>query len=140
MDCSYYCLCIDGLESRINAGADEMQVGEVIIISHQDLKSYLVVTNCEGVDFGGFVSPYNILTRIKQRLKCEETLEEVVKHKKCLTSRKMSEDEAIIVYTFSIFTPGLFDGKRSTKSDIGPFPDYTKWRNKSLHKGLGYDI
>ena len=52
----------------------------------------------------------------------------------------MSEDEAITVYTFSIVAPGLFGGKRSTKSDIGPFPDYTKWRNKSLQTDLGYDI
>ena len=48
-------LHIDVLESRINASADEMQVGEVIIRSPQDLKAYLVATNCEGVDFGGFL-------------------------------------------------------------------------------------
>ena len=52
----------------------------------------------------------------------------------------MSENETITLYTFSIFTPGLFDGKRSTKSDIGPFPDYTKWRNKYFQTVLGYNI
>ena len=52
----------------------------------------------------------------------------------------MSEYEAIIVYTFSIVAPGLFGGKLSTKSDIGPLPDYTKWRNKSFQTGLGYYI
>ena len=62
-------LRIDGLESCINAGADELLVGEVIARFPQDLKSHLVVTNGEGVYFGVFVFPYNILTRIQQRLK-----------------------------------------------------------------------
>ena len=115
-------LCIDGIESRINTGTDELRVGEVIIRSTQDLKAHLVATNCEGVDFGCFVCPYNILIRIKQRLKGEETLAEVVKQKKDLASLNIYEDEAITVYTLSIFALGLFGCKRSTKSDIGPFP------------------
>ena len=65
---------------------------------------------------------------------------EVVKHKKDLSSLKMSEDEAITFYTFSIFIPGLFGGKRSTKSYIVTLPNYTKWRNKYLQTGLGYEI
>ena len=44
-------LCIGRLESRINSGADELQVDEVIIYSPQDLKANMVATNCEGVDF-----------------------------------------------------------------------------------------
>ena len=75
---------------------------------------------------GGFVYPYNILTRIQQRLKVEETLVEVVKHKKYLAIPNIYEDEAITVYTLSIVTPGLFGGKLSTMSDIRTFPDYTK--------------
>ena len=51
MDCISDCLCIGRLESRINSGADELQVGEVIIYSPQDLKENMVATNCEGVDF-----------------------------------------------------------------------------------------
>ena len=86
-----------GLESHINAGADEMRVSEVIILSPQDLKAHLVATKCEGVDFGGFVCPYNILTCTKKRLTGEETLAEVVKHKKYLTSLNIYEDEAIKV-------------------------------------------
>ena len=74
MDCIAGQLCIDGLESRISAGADELRAGEVIIPSSKDLKAHLVATNCEGVDFGGLVRPYNIPTRIKQRLKVKETL------------------------------------------------------------------
>ena len=92
------------------------------------------------MDFAGFVCPYNILTRIQKRLKGEGTLQEVVKQKKYLARLNMSEDESITVYTFSIFALGLFGGKRSTKSDIGPFPDYDRWRNKSLQTGLGYNI
>ena len=49
------CLCIDGLDSRINDGADEMRVGEFIILSPQYFKSHLVATNCEGVYFVGLV-------------------------------------------------------------------------------------
>ena len=45
-------LLINILESRINSGADDMQVGEVIICSPKDLKAYLVANDGEGVDFG----------------------------------------------------------------------------------------
>ena len=76
------CLHIDVLESRINSGADEIQVSEVIICSPQDFKAHMVATDGKGVCFGGFVFPYHILTRMQQRLKGEETLAEVVTHKK----------------------------------------------------------
>ena len=107
MDCITDLLYIDGLESCINAGADELLVGEVIARFPQDLKSHLVVTNGEGVYFGVFVFPYNILTRTQQRLKGEETLEELFKQNKYLASLNMSEDGAITVYTFSIVIPSF---------------------------------
>ena len=83
------CICINGLDSRNNEGADELQVGEVIIYFPQDLKAHLVMTDGEGVDFRGFVWTYNILTRTQQWLKGEENLSEVVKHKKCLAIQNM---------------------------------------------------
>ena len=126
------CLRINGVELRINVGADELQVGEVIICYPQYLKAYLVATDGEGMDFGGFVCPYNILNRIHKRLKGEETLAEIVNQKKDMESINMYKYEAIKVYTFSIVSTGLFGGKRSTKSYIGPLPDYIKWRNKSF--------
>ena len=55
MDSIADCLCIDGLESRINDGADELRFCEFIIRSPQEIQAHLVATNCEGVDFGGFV-------------------------------------------------------------------------------------
>ena len=61
----------NGLESCYNAGADELQVGEVIIRSTQDLKAHLVATNSEKVHFVGFACPYNILTCIQKRLRDE---------------------------------------------------------------------
>ena len=90
-------LCIDDLESRTNAGCDDVQFGEFIIRSLQYLKAHLVTTNSEGLDLGGFVCPYNILTRIQHKLKGEETLAELVKHKQYLASLNISEDEAITV-------------------------------------------
>ena len=65
MDISADRLCIYGLESRVNSGTDELQVCEVIIRSLQDLKTHLVATDDEGVCFGVFVFPYNILTHIQ---------------------------------------------------------------------------
>ena len=68
-DLDMYCidvhLCIDELEPLINAGGDELQIDEVIIHSNQYLKARLVATDGEGVDFGGFICPYNILTHIQ---------------------------------------------------------------------------
>ena len=124
----------------MNKGADDLQVGEIIIGSNPVLKAHLVATNGEEVYFGGSVFPYNIITRIQQNLKSEYTLADLVKHKNYLESLNMSEYEAITVYTFSIVDPGLFGGKRSTNSYIRPLTDYAKWRNKSLYTGLGYNI
>ena len=59
---------------------------------------------------------------------------------KYFESRNISEDKAITVYNLSIVAPGLCGGKWYTKSDIGPFPDYSKWCNKSFQTVLGYDI
>ena len=115
-------LWIDGLESYINAGSDELQVGEFVICSPQDLKANLVATNGEGVYFGGFICPYNILTRIPYSMKGEDTLTEVVKYRKILASLNMSEYEIISVYIVSIIALGLYGGKCSTNSDIGPLP------------------
>ena len=71
MDCIADRLHIDGLESRINDGTDELRFGDVVIRSPQDLKAHMVATKYEGVYFGGFVFPYNIPTCIQQRLKGE---------------------------------------------------------------------
>ena len=115
MDRIAYHLCIYVFESCINTGADELQVGEVIFCSHQDLKAHMVATNCEGVYFGGFVCPYNILTRIQQRLNGKETLSEVFNHNKGLAGLNMSEYEAITVYTLFIASP-VFLGVKNTPS------------------------
>ena len=63
-----------------------------------------------------------------------------MKHKKYLTSLKMSEDEEITVYTFLVVVPSLFGGKRTTKSDISYLTTYGKCRHKSFQTGLGYDL
>ena len=135
-----YHLRIYGLESRLNAGADEFAIGEVIVRSPEELKAQMVAVQGEARNFGGFVCVYNILTRMHQRIKGEETMAEVMKHKKYLASLKMQEDEAINVYTFLLVVPSLFGVKRTTKPDISHLPTYGKWRYKSLQKGLGYDL
>ena len=61
-------------------------------------------------------------------------------HKKDLEILKISEDEAIIVYTFSVVVPRFFGGKITTKSDIAYLPRYGKWRDKILQTGLGYEL
>ena len=35
-------LCIDGLYSRLNAGTDELAIGEVVFCSYEDLKAHMV--------------------------------------------------------------------------------------------------
>ena len=47
--------------------------------------------------FGGSMRVYNNITRIHQHIKVEETMSEVMKHKKDLSSTKMLEDEAITI-------------------------------------------
>ena len=65
---------------------------------------------------------------------------EVMKHKKDLASMKMSEDEAITVYTFLVVVPSLFGGKRKIRSDFFYLPKYVRWRDKSFQTGLGYGL
>ena len=48
-------LRIDGLESRMNVGADELAIGEVIVHSPEDLKYHMVKFQCEASNFGGFM-------------------------------------------------------------------------------------
>ena len=100
----------------------------------------MVVNDGEGVDFWEGFCPYNIPTCIQLWLKGEETLREQFKHKKYFTSLNTSEYEARTAYNFFIAYLPLFGGKRSTKSDIGPLPDYANWHHKSLKTGLGYNI
>ena len=106
------CLRIDGLGSRLNAGADELDVGETIVRSPEELKEHLVSFQGEASDFGGLVCVYNILTRIHQLIKGEKTMEEVMKNKKDLARLKILEDEAITVYIFSIMVSRIFGGRQ----------------------------
>ena len=48
-------LCIDGLESRLNVGDDELATGEVIVRSSEDLKAHIVQVQGEASNFLGFV-------------------------------------------------------------------------------------
>ena len=116
MDRIYDRLCIGGLESGINAGADDLRVGEGIIRSPLDLKTHLVATYCEGVDFGGFFYSYNILTCIQQILKGKDNLVELVKHKKYLSGLKMFDDEAMTLSTLYPLSPHVCFGVNAPPS------------------------
>ena len=123
----------------MNAGADELAVTESIIRPPEDLKAHLVSVQGEASDFGGLFCVCNILTRIHQHIKGSDTMTEVMKLKKDLSSLNMSEDEAITVYTFSVVVPSLLGGKRTNKSEIAYLPKYGKWRDKSFQKDLSHD-
>ena len=135
-----YFLRIDGLESRLNAGAGELSVGEVIVWSPEDLKAHMFAVQGEASDFVGFFCVYNILTKIHQRIKGEDKMSEVMKHKNDLAILKMLEDEAINVYTFSVVVVSLFGGKGTNKSEICYLPTYEKWRDINLQTSLGYEL
>ena len=44
-------LCIDGLESRLNVGDDELATEEVIVRSSEDLKAHIVQVQGEASNF-----------------------------------------------------------------------------------------
>ena len=50
-----YRLRIDGLDSRLNAGADELTIVQVIVRSTEDLKIHMVELQDEASNFGGFI-------------------------------------------------------------------------------------
>ena len=131
-------LRIDGFESSLNAGADELAIGRVIICSPEDLKSHIVSVQGESRNFGGLICVYNIFTRVHQCNKGGEMMVEVTKHKNDLARLKMLENEAITVFTILVAVTILSEGKRTTKSDIAYLPTYGRWIDNILHTGLGY--
>ena len=50
-----YRLRIDGLDSRLNAGADELTIVQVIVRSTEDLKIHMVELQDEASNFGGLI-------------------------------------------------------------------------------------
>ena len=64
----------------MNAGADELDVVEVIFRSPEYLEAHMVSVQGKASNFGGFVCVYNILMRIHQHIKVEEKMPEVMKH------------------------------------------------------------
>ena len=46
-----YRLRIDGLDSRLNAGADKLVIGEVVVRSPEDLKAHMVEFQGEAINF-----------------------------------------------------------------------------------------
>ena len=48
-------LCIDGLDPRLNVGADELVIGGVINRSPEDWKAHIVEIQGEARKFGGFM-------------------------------------------------------------------------------------
>ena len=73
----------------LNAGDDEISVGGLIVRSPEYLKAHLVSVQGDSSDFGGLFCVYNILTEIHQRINGEDTMAEVMKHRKDLASLKM---------------------------------------------------
>ena len=110
----------------MNAGADELTIGEVILRSPEDLKAHMVEIQGEASDFGGLVCVLNIIMRKYQHIKGEETMVEVMKHKKELASLKISEDESITACSLLVVVPSIFGCKITTKSDITYLPTYGK--------------
>ena len=48
-------LRIDDLESRLNVGANELAIGEVIVRSPEDLNAHMVAVQVKASDFRGFI-------------------------------------------------------------------------------------
>ena len=63
-----------------------------------------------------------------------------MKRKKDAKSVELSENEAMVVYSFLGEAPPIFGGDKSEKSDIHLLSSYSKWRIKGKQSGLGYEI
>ena len=65
----------------MNEEADELTIGKVIVRSPEDLKSHTIAMQGEARDFGDFFCVHNIVNRIHQRIKGEENMAKIMKHK-----------------------------------------------------------
>ena len=132
---------IDSLETKSSNGLTSFQLGGTYTARDPgDVKSYLCSITAEDCDFGGFCDVYNVLIRVQSKIDGAGEVGDYLKRKKDAKSVELSENEAIVIYSFLDEAPPLFGGDKSEKSDIHSLPSYVKWRNKGKQSGLGYEL
>ncbi len=63
-----------------------------------------------------------------------------LKKKKDAIGVKLSEDEALVTYSFQDTAPPMFGGTKTDKSSIQSLPTPAKWRQRQNMSGLAYEI
>ena len=134
-------LRLESLEAKSSNGLTSFQLGDTYTARGPgDVKAYLLSIGGGHYDVGGFCDVYNVLIRIQAKIEGAGEVGDFLKRKKDAKSVELSENEAMVVYSFLGEAPPIFGGDKSEKSDIQLLSAYTKWRIKGKQSGLGYEI
>ena len=132
---------IDALEARCGQDLSSVQLEDDILAkSPGDIRAYLTRIGAHHCDLGGFCDVYNVLIRIQAKIDGAGEVGDFLKRRKDARSVELSENEAIVLYSFLDEAPPMFGGDKSEKTDIQSLPTYGKWRNKAKQSGLGYEV
>ncbi len=132
---------IESLENQLMSETASYEVAPgVVFRNSSDIKVYLRQIRATDLDFGGFVDVYSLLIRIQAAVQGAGTISDFVKKRKDAKSINLSEDEALVLFSFQASVPPLFGGTKSDKSDIELLQKYLDWRDKGTQSGLGYEI
>ncbi len=132
---------IESLENQLMSETASYEIAPgVVFRNSSDIKVYLRKIQATDMDFGGFVDVYSLLIRIQAAVQGAGTISDFVKKRKDAKSINLSEDEALVLFSFQASVPPLFGGTKSDKSDIELLQKYSDWRDKGTQSGLGYEI
>jgi len=132
---------IETLESQIETGTERVEIRRgTILRSPRDVLAYLESFDSSSVDFGGFVDIYNLIYRIQVCIEGNLSLSDAIKAKKDVAALHITEDEAVVEFTFKAPVPSYFGGKKSEKSYIQKLPDYTSWRSENRKHGFAAEV
>jgi hypothetical protein len=135
-------LQIEALQTRLESGTARFELSPgVVIRSPRDVRVYLERIGATSVGFGGFADVYNLLARANMMIEASPTFAEAVKSQKDVSGTNMSQDEALVHYSFMSNVPGIFSGKKSDKTSIPSLASASKWKSENvINSGMGYDL
>lgn len=132
---------LEALEAKASKDYSSVYLDDDSIAkSPGDVRAYLTRIEATHCDLGGFCDVYNVLIRIQAKIDGSGPVGDVLKRRKDARSVELSDNEAIVFYSFVNEAPPMLGGDKSDKSDIHALPTYVKWRNKAKQSGLGFEI
>ena len=133
---------IKALQTRLESGTARFELSSgVVLRGPRDVRCYLERIGATTVGFGGFADVYNILARADMMIAASPSFAQAVKSQKDVSGTNMSQDEALVNYSFMSNVPGIFSGKKTDKTSIPSLTSAAKWKSEQIiNAGMGYEL